>query len=60
MTYTAYTYCDLYVNTWLALGAIALISDGRLIYKAALTLVGKKLGHKAIEYSIYAPDIKNE
>ena len=58
ITYAVYTYGHLFVDTWLALATIAFIEEGRLIYKAVLTVVKEKFGPRAIARSIYAEDIK--
>lgn len=60
ITYNLYTMCDVYVNTWLALGTIALTGDGRLIYKSLLTVIYNKRGSKAIDFSIYNNDIQKK
>jgi len=58
ITYAVYAYGRIFVDTWLALATIAFVEEGRLIYKAALTVLKTKFGEQSIAYSIYAHDIK--
>jgi hypothetical protein len=50
--YWLYAKQYIYINTWLALGTIAFIEEGRLIYKAWLVFLYKKGLTKASQYSI--------
>ena len=58
ITYAVYAYGHKFVDTWLALATIAFIEEGRLIYKALLTVVKARFGEKSIAKSIYADDVK--
>ena len=57
-TYWLYAKQYIYINTWLALGTIAFIEEGRLIYKAWLVFLYKKGLTKASQHSIYYKEIK--
>lgn len=57
-TYWLYAKQYIYINTWLALGTIAFIEEGRLIYKAWLVFLYKKGLTKASQHSIYYKKIK--
>lgn len=57
-TYWLYAKQYIYINTWLALGTIAFIEEGRLIYKAWLVFLYKKGITKASQHSIYYKEIK--
>lgn len=57
-TYWLYAKQYIYINTWLALGTIAFIEEGRLIYKAWLVFLYKKGIIKASQHSIYYKEIK--
>jgi CHASE2 domain-containing sensor protein len=57
ITYAFYAYGHLFVDTWLALATIAFIEEGRLIYKAVLTVLKARFGDKAVAHSVYADDI---
>lgn len=56
--YWLYAKQYIYINTWLALGTIAFIEEGRLIYKAWLVFLYKKGLTKASQHSIYYKEIK--
>lgn len=57
-TYWLYAKQYIYINTWLALGTIAFIEEGRLIYKAWLVFLYKKGLTRASQHSIYYKEIK--
>lgn len=56
--YWLYAKQYIYINTWLALGTIAFIEEGRLIYKAWLVFLYKKGLTKPSQHSIYYKEIK--
>ena len=56
-TYWLYKNQAIYVNTWLALGTIAFIEEGRLIYRAGLTFLYKKGVKKPVLQSLYKEEV---
>ena len=56
-TYWLYVRHAIYVNTWLALGTIAFIEEGRLIFKAWLVYLRKRGLTKPCEHSLYAKEL---
>ena len=58
-TYWLYTRHAIYVNTWLALGTIAFIEEGRLFYKAMITYWRRKNNPNAFKNSLYAKELEH-
>ena len=60
ITYMLYTHFHIYKDTWLALGVIVLLGEGRLFYTALLTAAYRTWGEKALTHTLYVNDIRKQ